>query len=249
MVQVVDRIGALLATFTRDHATRSLTEIADEAGLNKSSAYRLLVSLEAIGLTERRGTSWRLGPQLVHLANVRLGQMALRRAAAARLPPLCETFRASGALSIPDEHDMVYLDRYDSPEPFAARARLGARWPLWAGASGQAVLSRLAPEARAVRLESPEWAAQDDERRSAVLAELEAAAQRGYAIDRGDFIDGVAGVAAPVCDVDGRPAAAVALIVAPSRIAAGEDARMGAALRALADELVPEVADVVGLTR
>lgn len=249
MVQVVDRIGSLLATFTREQGTRSLTEIADEAGLNKSSAYRLLVSLEAIGLTERRGTSWRLGPRLVSLANVRLGQMALRRAAAARLPPLCDAFRASAALSIPDEHDMVYLDRYESPEPFAARARLGARWPIWAGASGQAVLSRLTPRERDARLDHADWHALTEQQRADILADIATASERGYAIDRGAFIDGVAGVAAPVCDHDGRPAAAVALIVAPSRIAAGEDQRMGPELRTLAAELRPAVNDVVGLTR
>lgn len=247
MIQVVDRIGALLATFTREHGARTLTACAAEAGLNKSSAYRLLVSLEAIGLVERQGTDWRLGPRFVQLANVRLGQMTLRRAAAAQLPRLCETFRASAAFSIPDAHDMVYLDRYDSPEPFAAQARLGARWPLWAGASGLAVLSRLDPAEREQRLASPGWTAQPEEVRAAVVAEIEAASERGYAIDRGDFIEGVAGVAVPVCDEAGRPAAAVALVVSPPRIAAGESARMGAALDELARELAPSVASVVHL--
>ena len=247
MVQVVDRIGLLLATFTREHETRTLTEIAEQAGLNRSSAYRLLVSLEEIGLTERHGTAWRLGPRLVALANIRLGQMALRRAAAARLPSMCEAFRASAALSIPDGHHMVYLDRYESPEPFAARARLGARLAIWAGASGRAVLSRLTPAEQDARLNHPEWHALDEQQRADIRDDIAAAAERGYAIDRGAFIEGVAGVAAPVCDHDGRPAAAVSLIVAPSRIAAGEDERMGHELRSLALDLRPTVDDVVGL--
>ena len=52
-----------------------LTEIADEAGLNKTTAYRLLTALEAEGMVARasHGDAWRLGTE-----TIALGALAVR---------------------------------------------------------------------------------------------------------------------------------------------------------------------------
>jgi IclR family pca regulon transcriptional regulator len=237
MIQVVARVDKVLGAFTLERPELTLTECAEASGLTKSSVHRLLLSLEQVGLVERDGPRWRLGPRVVWLASVRLGQFELRREAVSRLQELGRAFRAAAAFSVPDGPDMIYLERQESPEPFSASARLGGRAPIWAGGSGKAVLSRLSAEERDARLDVEEWHRLPPGTRADVLAEVEAASVRGYSIDPGTFFEGVAGVAVPVCDVHGQPVAALSLIVSPERLRQNRVDVMGRRLSAAAAEL------------
>lgn len=241
-VQVIERAGALLACFTAVNPSPSLSECAALAGLNKSSAYRILLSLEAIGLVERSGKRWRIGLRTVALAGVRLGQYDLRREASARLRRVGAEFRAAVALAVPAGSMMAYVERYESPEPFAPSARLGALAPIWAGAAGRAVLSRLSPAERERHLDDDEWRRLTADRRNSVLEEIERAAECGYATDAGSFFQGVAGVASPICDARGHPVATLSLIVSPERLDHGERERMGTYLLGISHELEVELA-------
>jgi DNA-binding IclR family transcriptional regulator len=235
MLQVVANVWRILDAFTPENPVRTLPECAAISGLTKSSAYRLILSLEEIEFVERAEVGWRLGPRVVELATRRLGNHDLRRDAAPRLAALCQRVRAAGAFSIPDGSDMVYLDRYESPEPFMT-ARLGARARLWAGASGRAVLAALPDDERPVYLEVDDWKALDGKRQAKVLKELDDARQRGYAIQRGISTPGIAGVAAAIRNGAGRPVAAVALTLSPERLASDGDA-LGPEVVRLAKEL------------
>lgn len=237
VIQVVARVDRMLGAFSLEHPELTLTECAEAAGLTKSSAHRLLLSLETVGMVERDGNRWRLGPRVVWLATVRLGQFELRRAAVSRLRELGRTFRAAAAFSVPDGPDMVYVERQESPEPFAASARLGGRAPIWSGAAGKAVLSRLSPSERDAHLDVDEWHRLPPQTRADVLAEIERATTRGYAVDPGTFFEGISGLAAPVCDVHGQPIAALSLILPPDRLRQNGVEGIGERLLAVAAEL------------
>ena len=239
MIQVISRVDRVLGSFTRERPELTLTECAGAAELTKSSVHRLLLSLEQVGLVERKRDTalWRLGPRVVWLASVRLGQFELRREAVSRLRELGQTFRAAAAFSVPEGSDMVYLERQESPEPFSASARLGGRASIWAGGSGRAVLSRLTEEERTARLDVEEWHRLPGQTRAAVMQEVEEAAKRGYAVDPGTFFEGVAGVAVPVSDLHGHPVAALSLIVSPERLRQTGVEAMGERLIAAAAEL------------
>jgi IclR family pca regulon transcriptional regulator len=237
MIQVIARVDRILGAFTLEHPELTLTECAQASGITKSSAHRLLLSLEAVGLVERDGQRWRLGPRVVWLATVRLGQFELRREAVSRLRELGRQFRAAAAFSVPDGFDMVYVERQESPEPFAASARLGGRAPIWSGAAGKAVLSRLPPAEQDAHLDSSEWHRLPPTTRAEVLDEVGAAARRGYAIDPGTFFEGISGLAAPVCDLHGQPVAALSLILPPDRLRRNGVDAIGERLLAVAQEL------------
>ena len=116
MTRVVDRIGQILGVFSLEQPERTLTECARAIDLNKSSTYRLLQSLEAIGLVVRDDFSWRLGPRVVTLATIRLGGFELRREAIGHLRALRGMFREAVAFSVPEGSEMIYLERLDSPD-------------------------------------------------------------------------------------------------------------------------------------
>jgi DNA-binding IclR family transcriptional regulator len=237
MINLVDKVARILDTFTVERPALTLTECAQAAELNKSSAYRLLTSLEAVGLVERSDLLWRLGPKVVSLATVRLGSVDLRRDALAHLRELRRAFRAAVAFSLPEGSDMIYLERLDSPDAFGVSARLGGRAPMWAGGSGKAVLSRMETPEREERLDTEEWRRLPRELRERVLVELEEAAQRGYCIDHGEFFNGIGGVAVAICDSHRDPVAALSVILPNERLTS-DYAQM------IADRLLAVVAEL-----
>ena len=208
----------------------TLTECAALTGLNKSSAYRILVSLEEIGLVERIDTQWRLGTRLGLLASIRQGHLELQREASPRLQELGRRFRAAVAYAVPDGDQMIYIERHESPDPFAPSARLGGRAPMWAGAAGRAVLSRLTIEERQRRLDSDAWRNLSGAFRRSVADEIERAQATGFATDPGGFFEGVAGVAVAVRDPRGEPVATLSVIVTPERLTEKERDTIGSDL-------------------
>lgn len=230
MVQVIQRIGDMLSGFSEQSPVRTLGQCAESAGITKSSAHRLLTSLEEIGLVERAANaSWQLGPGVLRLAAVRMSHRTLRDEITQGLRRLGQEFEAATAFSVPNGNDLVYVERTDSPRPYAPAARLGSVHPLWRGASGRALLSAMSPDERATRLKTPEWDALDDTFRRRVIESVEESAALGYSIDDGHWFDSIAGVAVAV-SVAGGPFAAASLIVAPERMTPELAKDMGTAL-------------------
>lgn len=146
MVQVVDRVGALLGAFSQERPVLGLAECAERSGLSKSSAHRLLTSLVEIGLLERDAAgNWQIGELPLRLAAIRLSHRNMRLEVVAALVHLGQRFQAATAFSVPNGGEMVYVERTDSVIPFAPSVRLGSTAPMWTGAAGRAVLSLLEP--------------------------------------------------------------------------------------------------------
>jgi DNA-binding IclR family transcriptional regulator len=234
MVQVVDRVGALLGAFSDAEAELTLGVCAERARLSKSSAHRLLTSLAGIGLVEQlENANWRVGGFVVQLAAIRLSHLSLRSEVVGSLRALGQYFLAATAFSVPNRHEMIYIERTDSPLPFAPSASLGSTAPMWAGAAGLAVLSAMDTDSRAGALSSPAWGELPIAVRDSVQQDIEEASVRGYSVDRGRFFEGVAGVAVPL----GRrhePVAALSLIFPLERLTPSVAEEMGQALLELA---------------
>jgi IclR family transcriptional regulator, pca regulon regulatory protein len=228
MTQVVERVGLLLDAFTPENPELTLSDFVDSTGLNKSSVYRLLMSLEDIGLVERDELSWRLGPKAITLATIRLGRIDLRRDALKHLRSLRREFRAAVAFSVPEGWEMIYAERLDSPDALGVSARLGGRAPIWAGGSGKAILAKLDPVERAQRLDVEGWRALPRDLRDQVLAVVESAERDGYCVDGGEFFSGIGGVAVAITEAHGDPVAALGAADAdPGRHGRRQLARLG----------------------
>jgi DNA-binding IclR family transcriptional regulator len=217
-VRSIERVARILDAFTVERPVLTLTECAEASRLTKSTAYRLLKTLEGVGLAERVGRSWGVGPKVVALATIRLDRIDVRREVLPRLRELRREFRAAVAFSVPEGSDMIYIERFDSPDAFGVSARLGARAPMWAGGSGKAVLARMDPEERELHLESPDWIALPQDSKRRVLDEIQAASLRGYAVDDGQFFDGIGGVAVAIRDRHDDPVGAMSVIFPRERL-------------------------------
>ena len=214
MTRVIERVGTILSAFTPDQPTLTLAECVAKTNLNKSSALRLLTSLEQIGLVERVDSRWRLGPETVSLAMIRRDSVNLQREAIPVLQRLRDEFGMSVAYSVPDRHAMLYVERLDSADAVGLSARLGGRAQMWEGASGVAVLSQLPPKAREQALDSDEWRSLPKADQHRILEEIDAAETRGYALSlRPHGAVPIGGAAIALCNRLGEPVAALSVIV------------------------------------
>jgi DNA-binding IclR family transcriptional regulator len=190
-----------------------VTEVADRAGLPKSTAARLLATLVGEGAVEQvpGDTSYRLGPRLITLS---AGFSLARSLAAIARPMLTDLAEASGeaaGLALPDGDLVHYIDQVDTVQPVLVRDWTGARAPLHAVSSGQVLLAFRTPAAIERYLERPMERFTDRTLADAdaVRERLREVRRRGYAWAIEEFDADISSIAAPIADASGEVIAAV----------------------------------------
>jgi DNA-binding IclR family transcriptional regulator len=229
-----------------------VSAIARATGVPKSSVQRCLVSLREAGwISSPAGDPqrWVLTGRALAVGLRGSAVPGLREAALAVMQELRDATRETihlvgfGAEHAPvaagdaaDPAALVVIDRLDSPEPVRTWVRLGTPVPLHASCSGRAVLARL-PDDEALALlgdDLERFSARTITDRDALVAELQAVRERGYAVAEGSWRAGVGAVAAAVVDAAGRPVGALAVSAPQQRFDAARAVELGAAVVAAA---------------
>ncbi len=198
-VQSVDRAIALLRAVAEAPSSPSLAELAEAASLNRSTAWRLLLTLEHHGLVDRDPASGKfvLGHEVGRLAG-RGGYGALVRRARPALVALTAQTSMSSVLAAPTPTEPVAIDQIDPPgrpEP----NMVGWRLPVHATAAGKLWLAFLDDERDEVlRQPLPRFTDDTVTDRAALTEELEQIRQAGIAHDRDEWDPGWTAVGAPV---------------------------------------------------
>lgn len=183
------------------HGVILLDEAAEATGVSKSTAYRLLTTLELSGLVERtppRG--FRPGAEALRWANSILSHLDVRILADPHLRRLQAYTGETVNLAILRSSQLVYVRVLESGASLRA-AWAGLYVPFHAAALGKAVAAQLEPSRLAQMLEPEPYEAFTKLTAttwSKVSAELELVRARGYATDLEEVSPGVACVAAPI---------------------------------------------------
>ncbi|MEV8094030.1 IclR family transcriptional regulator [Kitasatospora sp. NPDC085879] len=226
MSQTVDRALTILASLGEGPA--SLEQAAARIGVHKSTALRLLRTLQEHGFVHRQPDHrYRLGGRLFGLAQQALECIDIRQVAAPYLASLCERYGHTVQLAVLEDGSVLYLDRvegrYPAPPSGAPEAagRIGTRVPAAAGPAGKVLLADLPEEQLTAFLEDldggPGAAPAEGLR-----AELAAVRRRGWAAGQGGYRESVDCLAAPIVGAEGR-SIAVCTISAPARLAPEAD--------------------------
>lgn len=199
-IQSVDRAVALLFALAAAPGGATVVDLATVCGLNRSTAWRLLGTLEDNGLVDRDpgGNRYRLGFHLAWLASAGGHESLIRRTR----PVLEHVGAASGetaALAVASGHEIVYVDEA------ASRSVLRVDWvsrtaPLHATSAGRAMLAWLPDDEVERVLAGPLERFTDSTitNPAALRRELDATLERGYACCSGELEPNLCGVAAPV---------------------------------------------------
>lgn len=239
-VQSIERAFAVLGALADGPV--GVTDVAGRVGLPKSTAARLLASLEREGAVEQvPGESrYRLGPRLVTLSAGLRETRGLVAIAHPTLVALAEELAEAAGLSVPDGRTVHYVDQVDSPNPVQVRDWTGSRIPMHAVSSGQVFLAHLAPPALARFLAEPleRFTPRTLTDAGALLERLRDVRRDGHAWVREEFAEGIASVAAPIAGADGEVVAAVHVHGPTYRFPAREDeSAIAGAVRAAAGRI------------
>jgi DNA-binding IclR family transcriptional regulator len=241
LIQSVQRAAALLKVFDNGPTELGVSELSRKAHLHKSTASRLLATMEREGLLERvPGTEkYRLGFMLVRLAGQVTHFGDIRATARPVLVGLAESSRETVHLAVLDEGEVINIEQISGPHLVRDTNWVGRRTPLHCVANGKALLAFLAAPEIARVLAGPlarftDRTIVDPER---LRAELALVRERGYAQALGEVEVGLNAVAAPVRDGGGQAIAAVSVSGPAYRVTAERVAELGALTMAAARQI------------
>ena len=233
------RILELLAQSPRGW---SLTDIADELAIAKSSAFGLCATLLSAGLIERASDgAFRLGLRVVEYAKARVGNSSLPSEFYSTWDSLGVFRQEAAILSVRDGVDVVYIACRNSSLPLGVTFQIGMRLPASCTATGKALLATLSDgEIRTLyqnhklaRLTRSSVASID-----ALLRQLAEVRKRGYSIDDGETRDHMCSFGAAVFDGNSHSAAAgIAISFLKTDLTQPDRAKAARVVREFADTL------------
>ena len=210
-VQAIDRAAALLKAVANASSPATVRELAHACALNRSTAWRLLATLERQGLVERDPTTQRysLGYAIFQIAAGDNHDSLVRRAHPV-LERLARGTRATVSLAVAKRFNLVYVDQVDEPRALSPNW-LGRSLPLHATSGGKAFLAWLPKEERDAILTGrlKRFTSTTVTERRRLEQELAADRRRGYSACLGELEETLWGVSSAVLDRRGRPVAIV----------------------------------------
>ena len=193
-----------------------VTQLAKAVGLTQATVHRTLVSLVAEDVVEQdaRTKRYRLGIGLFVLAARAGNPMNLRDLCRPALLRLCASLGDTIFVLARSGFDAVCLDRSEGPFPIRSfTGDIGGRIALGIGQGSLAILAFL-PEAEreeVIRFNLPRIRELGMFDEVYLRTEIENVRALGYAARNTGLLEGMAGVAVPVCGRDGRAVAALSV--------------------------------------
>jgi len=190
--QSIDRAAQLLVRVVESARAPSVGELAEGAGLPKSTTSRLVAALERQGLVQRLGDRGRLrpGPVLLRYATRDASSTLVELAA----PALLRLAAASGEtinLAVPGPDGVEHLAQEDSPHFVGTTDWVARRVPFELAANGKCFLAFAGPRA--------------------ATPELQRIRISGYATSIDELELGLSALAAPVFGPGGEALAALSI--------------------------------------
>src|SRR3954454_1259719 len=233
-VQSVDRALTILEVLARV-GEAGVTEIAVELGVHKSTAFRLVSTLESHRLVEQttdRGR-YRLGVGVLRLAGATTARLDLVQEAR----PVCRQLAADTGetvnIAVLSESSALYLDQVAGTSALQPHNWVGQHIPLHATSNGKVLLSGLDEERVAEVLGSlSRYTPLTITKKAKLRAELEQVRAQGYAVAVDELEEGLTAVAAPIRNAHGDVIASMSVSGPTFRL---PDARV--------DEVLPQLVE------
>lgn len=212
-VQSVDRALAIVELLLRSGEPRSVREVALGTGINRTTAHRLLASVHRRGWVERVAAGYRPSPRFLALVRASLDGRDFIDEVRPTMERLSLLSRETVHLGVLDNHEVLHIEKVDSPEIVGVSSRVGTRAVPHLTGLGKAMLAAGSDEdletyiAQARKRPDP-YTLGD---LAALRDEIALARQRGYSIDDGESSPGVRCLAVAVRGVDDRPLFAISL--------------------------------------
>jgi DNA-binding IclR family transcriptional regulator len=209
-----------------ENGDSSIAELARAIGASGSVIHRILIALTRKGLVEQRPDTERymLSWSVLRLSNSLVGRSSLLTAA---LPFMTELRDATGetvCLGMRVGFDRVAVEQVEGIHELRWVANIGARFPLYAGATGKVLLAFMSQqniEGYLSKVRLTKLAARTITDSAALKREIEKIRRDGYATSFDDRLDGLGGISAPILDRWGNASACITIAGRSERLSPG----------------------------
>ncbi len=142
-IQSLGRGLAVLEILGRGSASVTVQHVADEAGVNRATARRLLTTLETLGYVSRDGREFRLTAKVLGLGYSYLSALGVSDILSGVLKSLSNDLGEAVSVTIRDGDHIVYVARQSPDKVMTVSLSLGARLPVWNTSMGRMLLTAL----------------------------------------------------------------------------------------------------------
>lgn len=197
----------------------ALTELAARLKSSNATLFRILATLVHRGYVEKlpRSGHYRLTLRAWQIGSRALGRVGLRSVALEPMRTLAAKVNESPHLGVLEGSGVIIVEKIECRQPVRVDTYVGQRAPAHCSALGKIILAFASPET----VEAA-WLPQRFTRNTVILREafdreLAHVRRQGYAVNRGEWRDGVCAVAVPLSDHSGKVAAGLSLTMPTAR--------------------------------
>jgi DNA-binding IclR family transcriptional regulator len=211
-VQSVDRALTVLALLAR-HGELGVTEIAAILDVHKSTAFRLVTTLERHDLVEQHSDrgKYRLGVGVLQLAGAITARLDIVQCSRPVTRRLADELGETVNITVLSGHEALYLDQIAARAALQPHNWVGQRIPLHATSNGKVHLAHVSDDRFAQLTAVPLRRFTERTRTdvAALRAEVDAVRRNGFAVAVDELEIGLTAVAAPIAGPDGEVAGSV----------------------------------------
>lgn len=197
----------------------SLTALAARLNSSTATLFRILATLVHRGYVKKLPHSghYRLTLRNWQLGARALGRVALRDVALEPMRVLAQKLNESPHLGVLDGDGVVIVEKVECSQPVRVDTYVGQRAPAHCSALGKIILAFASSEVIDVAWQPHRFTRNTVMDRAAFDKELAKVRRQGYAINRGEWRDGVCAVAIPLTDHNGKVSAGLSLTMPTAR--------------------------------
>ena len=216
LINSILRASNVLRCFLGEKSHFKISEIARQLKLDRSTTYRILLSLEKCGLVEKdqKTGEYSLGLSTFEIGNTYLRRMDFIKVSNPIMTELSLKVQETIHLAVISDTEIVYVDKVDSPRTLGVMSKIGQRAPVYCTALGKVLLafqpeneqSRIIRKIRLTPL-TPRTITSKEK----LVEELKAIRKQGYSLDHREIEGEVECIGAPIRDHLGNVIAALSI--------------------------------------
>ncbi|WP_428909963.1 IclR family transcriptional regulator [Niallia sp. Krafla_26] len=216
MVQSVDRALRILELLKEHPRGQGVTEVANSLQVAKSTAHRLLISLERHGYVQKVGkeSTYHLGLKFIEMNYFVVKYLNIIEAARPLLEKLGRETEEIVHLVMLDDQEVVYIDKVDNQSTIRIYSQVGRRAPLYCTGVGKCILAYRNEEEILRYLNQVQFKRFTEHtfvRAEELVKELHMVKINGFSYDNEEHELGIRCVAAPIFDYKGEVRYAVSV--------------------------------------
>jgi IclR family pca regulon transcriptional regulator len=220
-IQSLGRGLAVINSFSRERTTQTLSEVAQQTGLTRATARRILLTLAELGYVHQDSRSFSLTPKVLDLGYSYLSSLQVVELAQQPMERLVEEVRESSSMSVLDGDEIVYVARVPTKRIMTIALAIGSRLPAYPTSMGRVLLAGLDDDELDTYIASIEFQALTEHTitdSSEFRATIDKVRVDGYALVDQELEEGVRSIAAPIHNARDEVIAAMNVSCHASRV-------------------------------